>query len=149
MDHHGAGPWLNRLHAPVGFRISAAAGKHFSEDDLRKRIGDHRALGLDLSSILERHTRGPTVSPVDAPDLGIEMDLAAKFLQVPGQRLDHHIGAALAERHAETLVCHGFEIGKERAARDIGREIEMKSPGGERRLDLVGLEALIKERARR
>ena len=48
------------------------------------------------------------------------MDLTAEFLEVPGQRLDHHIRTTLAQHHAETLIRHGFEIGKERATGDIG-----------------------------
>ena len=36
----------------------------------------------------------------------------------------------------KALVGHRFEIGEHRAAGDVGREIEMHAPGGERRLDM-------------
>ena len=36
----------------------------------------------------------------------------------------------------KALVGHRFEIGEDRAAGDVGREVEMHAPGGERRLDM-------------
>src|SRR5688572_30687752 len=63
-------------------------------------------------------------------------DLAAGSRQHALQRHDDGVRAALAEYHAETLAGHGFEIGEDRAAGDIGGEVEMHAPCGERRLDV-------------
>jgi hypothetical protein len=77
-----------------------------------------------------------------------EMQFPAELRQQPGRGADHDIRAAFAERHLETLIRHGFEIGKQRAAGDAGREIEMHAPGADRRLDLLVLKVAIEKIAR-
>ena len=62
---------------------------------------------------------------------------------------DDGVGAALAERHAENLVGHRFQIGKQRAAGDVWREIEVHAPDRHHGLELVVLEILVEPFARR
>ena len=77
-----------------------------------------------------------------------ENELAALRLQGADHRLDDRVRAAPSDHHAEALVGHGFEIGEQRAPRDVRREIEMQAPGGHHRLDFRMLESRVEKVAR-
>ena len=116
------------------------AGRDAGDDGLGGRMGLARG---------EPHAGRPAAGGGDLRHLGVGENLAAGGDQHLFQRADHGVGATLAEHHAKALVGHRFQIGEHRAARDVGCEVEMHAPGGERRLHMVGLEILVEPGARR
>ena len=119
--------------------LGAASGASESaEYHFRMHVGDDR-FGLEPSAALQCHAgRAPPLISMRATVA--QQKFAALRLQRPDHRLDDRIRAARADHHAEALVGH-LEIGKQRAARDVWREIEMQAPGRHHRFDLRMLRA--------
>ena len=137
MDHHRARPVAEFLHRRCRSRVAGALRQQLARQRAGRDAGDHRLRRADVSR--RDASRTPVARAAGRGDLGhfgVGEDLAAGRDEHPLQRPDHGVGAALADHHAKALVGHAFEIGEERAAGDVGREIEMHAPGGQRRLHM-------------
>ena len=148
MHHHRAGAEANFFAGPVVARVAAPPGSRCCDS----ACGVTPAITARFAPIVSPlASRMPMARPPRAvpPPPRIEMQRAAERFEPRDHRLDHRVGAARADHHAESLVGHAFEIGEERAARDVGRKIEMHAPRGERRADLRRLEIPLEEFARR
>ena len=149
MDHHGPRPGAEGGNLGVEGRARGILGKQLAENQLGMGIGDHRAARGQNLAAGKAHAGGAIARGLDFLDRAAEMHFAAERLQGGDQRIDHGGGAAFPERHAEALVGHRFEIGKQRAAGDVGGEVEMHAPGRHHHLELVVLEAGVEIFARR
>jgi len=145
MNHHGrrSGAKLGEL-----LRRWRRTTYQLVEQDARMQIGDHRPCRLEVLAACQHHGLGRAPFERDASHRCIEPHLAAGRRDGARHRGDDGVDAALAERHAENLIGHRFQIGKQRATGDIRREVEMHAPHRERGLELVVLEILIEPLAR-
>jgi len=65
------------------------------------------------------------------------------------QSIDHGRSAALAEHHSVPGGREGLKKSEDGSAGDIWRKVEVHPPGGNERLQLLAVEALLRKLARR
>ena len=125
MHHHRARARAQPRHLRVrGRRRHEQARKH-----PRVEIGDDGAACLDTLPVGESTPLAPPLAVSITDRLRSEPYFASRRFERAHHGRDDRIGAALADHHAEILVGHRFEIGKQRPASDVGREIEVHAPG--------------------
>ena len=112
-------------------------------------IGDHGALRIDAFAACKHGAFCCAGLDRDAAHRRAEPHLAAGGGNRPNHRGDDRVGPALPERHAEALVRHRLQVGKQRAAGAVRREIEMHAPCGHHRLELGVVEILVEPLPRR
>ena len=147
MDHHRrrAGPQSWRAVAPPSELAKPDRRTGPAGECWRSRRASPRCVRRLRARRLWR--RRPSSATLCAP--ACPAALRRRPRQSPDHRGDDRVGPALPERHAEALVRHRFQIGKQRAAGAVRREIEMHAPGGHHRLELGVLEILVEPLPRR
>ena len=135
MDHHRAGTGAEFRDAFRKAGSRRRLGDEFAEHDFRVRVGDDLAR-LQTTPAGERDARRRARAGLDSRDAVAENEFPALCFERANHRPDDRVGAALPNHHAEALVDHAFEVRKEGAARDVGREVEMQPPGRHHRLNL-------------
>ena len=105
-----------------------AAGHQVAEQHARMKVGDHRARRLEALAVLEHDGCRRAGFGDDLAHRRVDPHLAAGGGDRRGEHGGEIVGAAAADRHAESLVGHGFQIGKQCAAGAVGREIKMHAP---------------------
>ena len=146
VNHHGRRPGP-QLGEPLGRRRRGA--HKLVEQNARVKIGDHRARRLDALAVCQHDGFRRAAFDRDALHRRIELYLAAGRFDRAAHGGDDGVGAALTERHAEDLIGHRFQIGKQRAAGDVRREIKVHAPDRQHGLELVVLEIRVDPLARR
>ena len=109
-----------------------------------RRARDDVAGGEGLA-VGEGDAGGYAVLPGDGGDLGVAGDGARAGGDGGCEGGDDGIGTAFADHHAKGLPCHPLQIGKQRAAGDIGRKIKVHAPGTQQGANVNGFEVLCQE----
>ena len=104
-------------------------------------IGDHGPARRQRRAIGKLHTARLAALHGYAGHRAIGAHLPARLLDNAHHGADDGVRTTLAQRHAEGLVGHGFEVGKQRAARHVGAEVQVHAPGGHHRLQALVFEA--------
>src|SRR6202042_612820 len=116
-----------------------------AEHDLRMKVCDHRLLRSEPRPIAKLHTGRAACVVLDPCDRRLDPDYASLRLDEAGHRANNDVRAARADDHAEGLVRHRLEIREKRAARGLGRKVEVHAPGGHHSLDLWRFEMRAQE----
>ena len=143
--HHRARTRPERRDVAFEWSTGGIGSDQCSENELRVHVGDNRASRLEAASVRQSHPARASGTDVDPRDGSAEDQRRAPRFQRGGHRVHDCVCPAFANHHAKGLVDHAFEIGKQRASGDVGREIEVQSPSRHHCLDLRVREPRVQE----
>ena len=130
MDHH------RPRSVPVARHVAPKVVRQLDADEqariqrLRCQVRDHRTLGVVALMSVE-HGLGAPVVDQDVIGLRAGHEAAAVRVQERHERVYNRPGSATAESQAVLGELEGLQEREQGAAGEIGREVEVHTPGGE------------------
>jgi hypothetical protein len=147
MNHHRRRPGPKS-----GEAIRSPAWVSFQDSPKQNagiEVGDDRAPGFDPLAAGKDNTVSGAVGDHDCGDLGGKPHVTPGRRDGADQGGHDRVGTAAADQHAEALLRHRFQVGKQRAAGDVGGKVEMHAPGRHHHLELLMREMFVEPGARR